>query len=257
MGFEAPREVRAPVPITYASCLFPRPASPPPWGALLYGAPGARRVGSVFPVEGGRWLATLAGFFDEPAPESHEAFLAFARALPIPDVHEALRGLEPLSPVARYRFAGGLRRRYDRLRRLPEGLVVTGDALCSFNPVYGQGMSVSAIEAERLGAALDGARRAGGLGADFGPRWFKAVRPAIDLAWEGTLLEDLHHPEVRDHASARLRLLQGYLGRVHRATHRCGRVTEQFYRVVNFLDPPSALLRPRILAAVALRGGRP
>jgi 2-polyprenyl-6-methoxyphenol hydroxylase-like FAD-dependent oxidoreductase len=206
-------------------------------------------------VEGVRWLATLAGFFDEPLPESHEAFLSFARGLPIPDIHAALASLEPLGPVARYRFAGGLRRRYDRLRRVPEGLIVMGDALCSFNPVYGQGMSVSAVEAELLGRSLDAARRAGSLGAGFGPRWFRAVRPVIDLAWDGTLLEDLHHPEARGHASPRLRLLQAYMARMHRATHRSGRATEGLYRVVNLLDPPSALLRPGIIAAVALRGG--
>lgn len=253
-GFEAPPAEILPARVAYASCLF-RPSGPVPRlrGVAVGGAP-ARRNGALFPIEGGRWLATLVGFFDEPMPRDHDAFLAFARSLAVPDIHEALRGLEPLSGIAHHAFAGSLRRRYDRLERLPAGLVALGDAVCSLNPVYGQGMTVGAIEAEALGRALARAGREGGLGPEFGRLWFRGVAPVVDTAWAGVSLEDLSFPELAARRSVRLELLQWYMRRVHRATHRSAPVTEWFYRVVNFLDPPASLFRPGV-AAAALFGG--
>jgi hypothetical protein len=126
--------------------------------------------------------------------------------------------------------------------------------VCSFNPVYGQGMTVAAAEAELLGRALARARRQGGIGPDFGRRWFRDLAPLVDRAWRGVCLEDFRFPELADRRPARLRPLQWYMRRVHLATHRSARVTDQFYRVMNFVDPPIALFRPRIMAEV-LRGG--
>jgi 2-polyprenyl-6-methoxyphenol hydroxylase-like FAD-dependent oxidoreductase len=221
---------------------------------LAVGGAPARRSDALFPIEGGRMLATLVGFFDEPMPRDHDAFLAFARSLAVPDIHEALRGLEPLSGIAHHAFAGSLQRRYDRLERLPAGLIALGDAVCSLNPVYGQGMTVGAIEAEALGRALARAGREGGLGPEFGRLWFRGVAPVVDTAWAGVSLEDLSFPELAARRSVRLKLLQWYMRRVHRATHRSAPVTEWFYRVVNFLEPPASLFRPRV-AAAALFGG--
>lgn len=257
LGFDAPPAERLPAPVGYASCVFRRPPERGRgWRALLVtGTPG-RRSGLVFPVEDGRWLVTLAAFFDEPLPRDHEGFLAFARSLPAPDVGDAIRGAEPLSGVERFRFAGSQRHRYDRLGRLPEGLIALGDAVCSFSPVYGQGMTVGAVEADLLGQALDAARRRwGGIDAGFGRRWFRGIAATVDSAWNGASLEDFRFPELAHRRPARLAPLTWYLGRVHRATRRSAAVTDQLYRVINLLDAPAALFRPRVLADVLL--GRP
>ncbi len=128
-----------------------------------------------------------------------------------------------------------------------------GDGVCSFNPIYGQGMTVSAIEAECLNGALARARQEGGIGPDFARRWFVAIRPVIDAAWEGVLLQDLRFPEMEGMRSARLKLLRWYMDRVHEATHRSPVVADQFYRVANFLDAPTSFFRPRVLADTLLR----
>jgi hypothetical protein len=140
--------------------------------------------------------------------------------------------------------------------RLPEGLIAIGDAVCSFNPIYGQGMTAAAAEADLLGKALEGARQQGGIDADFGRRWFQGITPIIDAAWNGVSLEDLRFPELAHRRPARLVPLQWYMARVGQATHRSGMVTNQFYRVINFLDPPASLFRPRVLAEVLLGGPR-
>ena len=254
LGFAAPDSELVPARVTYTSAIFRRAADWPEHRALLVTGAPATRSGGLLPIEGNRWLATMIGFFDEPAPNDHDAFLAFAQSLSTPDIHETLRTCEPLSDVVRYRFAGSLRRRYDRLGRFPAGLIVLGDAVCSFNPVYGQGMTVAAIEAECLDRELARARRAGGIEPDFGRRWFRVIQPVIDAAWNGVLLEDLRFPDLAARRPAGLRPLQWYMARVHRATHRSPAVSDQFYRVVNFLDPPTRLFRPRVLAD-ALFGG--
>jgi 2-polyprenyl-6-methoxyphenol hydroxylase-like FAD-dependent oxidoreductase len=249
-GFAPPREDLLPARVTYATCMFPRSEHGPEQQAVLVTGAPAKRSGGLFPIEGDRWLVTLASFFDAPTPHDYDSFLAFARSLDAPDIYTAIRDLRPLSAVAHYRFAGSLRRRYERLARLPDGLIVIGDGVCSFNPVYGQGMTVSAMEAECLARLLAEAQRRGGLAPDFERRWFRAITPVVDAAWSGVSLEDLLFPELARQRPARLRPLQWYMNRVHRATHRSPAVADQFYRVANFLDPATALFRPRIAADV-------
>jgi 2-polyprenyl-6-methoxyphenol hydroxylase-like FAD-dependent oxidoreductase len=248
LGFAAPQAELLPARVTYASGIFRRSDDwPDRRVVLITGAP-TKRSGGIFPIEGGRWLVTLISFFDETSPEDHESFVAFARSLAAPDIHQAIQHSEPLSDIVQYHFAGSLRRHYERLDAFPEGLIVVGDGVCSFNPVYGQGMTVSAIEAECLDKLLTQAKREGGLAPDFAPRWFRRIQGAVDTAWNGVTLEDLLFPELADKRPASIRALQWYMAHVHRATHSRPAVTDQFYRVVNFLDPPSALFRPRVIA---------
>src|SRR4051812_24279738 len=218
---------------------------------VVTGKPG-RRSGLMFPIEGDRWLVTLLGFFDEPMPQDHDAFLAYAHSLSVPDIYEAISDCEPLSEIKRFRFVGNLRRRYEQLSRFPEGLIALGDAVCSFNPVYGQGMTVGAIEAEALGQALAKAQLNGGLDPEFGRRWFQAITPVVDAAWKAVRLEDFRFPELARQCPLHLRPLQWYMGRVQQATHHSAFVTDQFYRVMNFLEPPTKFFRPRMIAEVLM-----
>jgi 2-polyprenyl-6-methoxyphenol hydroxylase-like FAD-dependent oxidoreductase len=254
LGFARPRAELVGATVAYTGCTFRRALDGPDRCALVISGKPSRRSGLIFPIEGDRWLVGLPGFFDEPMPQDHEAFLAYARSLAVPDLYEIIRGCEPLSEIKRYRFAGSLRRRYEQLDRLPEGLIVLGDAVCSFNPVYGQGMTVSALEAKSLGSMLEQAKAEGGLGPDFTWRWFKTIKPVIDAAWTGVLVEDFWLPELAKQRPLRLRPMQWYMEHVQRATLRSAFATNQFYRVINFLDPPAKLFGPRMLTTVMLAG---
>lgn len=246
LGFERPTTEEIPARVTYATATFRRPEGWSNWRALVIGGAPARRGGSMLPVERDRWLVSLAGYFDEHMPKDHPEFFAFARSLPVPDLYNAVMPQQPVSEVVRHGFPGSRRQRYDRLKRVPERLIVLGDALCCFNPVYGQGITVSALEAEQLGAAMTAEKALGDLGRGFSARWFARTRSIVDSAWEGICIEDARFPELSSGRTLHLKASQWYVSRLHRASYRDPRVTDQFYRVLSFIDPPSSLFNPRV-----------
>ena len=252
LGFEPPREDLVRVDLGYATRLFRRSPSDLGGDYLVNVAaePPNRRLGIGLAVEGERWMVTLAGMLGDHPPGDLEGFLDFAAGLPTSDLHELVVGLEPLGKAALTRFPAHRRRRYERLRRLPERFVVVGDALCSFNPVYGQGMSAAAREAALLDTCLDdGLER-------LGPRFFRAVRPVVDVPWDMAVGNDLRFPEVEGPRPPLLRLVNAYLPRLHRAAGRDPEVARAFHRVAHLVEPPASLLHPRVAVRVLARRGR-
>jgi hypothetical protein len=216
--------------------------------AVLVGpTPDDPRGGALQALEGRRYLLTLIGVLGGHPPTDPDGFDAFARSLRFPDIAEAIRGADPLdSPIA-FRFPASVRHRYERLSRVPDGLLVVGDALCSFNPIYGQGMSVAALEALALRRHLERGAR---------PRPSRVLRDLgrlVDLPWGIAAGGDLTFPEVEGRRSVQTRLVNRYITRVQAAAERDAEVGRAFVRVSGLVDRPESLLRPRLVARV-LRG---
>jgi flavin-dependent dehydrogenase len=260
-GLPTPRESRVTVGVGYASRMYRRaPGALADWKALfVYPRPPGTRLGVMVPVEGDRWMVTLVGWFGDHPPDDEAGFLAFAESLPVPDFHAAIRDAEPLSPIALHKFPANLRRHYEELATMPEGLAVIGDALCSFNPIYGQGMTTGAIGAQTLDAALaDQVRgRAAGDGG-FSQAFQRRLAALIDSPWLLTTCEDLRSAAAEGERPAWMPLLHWYTRRVQQLTWHDEFVGKRFLEVMHLTKSPRALFHPYIvLRALTALGGPP
>lgn len=250
LGYGAVPEESVTSDIGYASRFYRRPEGfPAPWhGLIINGRPPHNpRAGLILPVEDGRWHVTLGGFAGHHPPTDEAGFLAWARDLPDPGLYEAIRVAEPLTPIRGYRTPTNTWRHFERLPRWPRGLIALGDAVCHYNPIYGQGMSAAAVSA----AALETSLRTGG--PDFEHAFQKALARVVAAPWQVATGEDLRWPGVKltgASAGPGLRLRHAYGNLVLGRAVRDEVVAGAFLDMIMNLRPPSVLARPAILARV-------
>ncbi len=204
----------------------------------------------LFRGENDTWLMGAGAVGGGEPASSRDEILSTADDLAPRHVVAAVRASEPLAEVTRYRFPSNRWRRYDEMARTPERLLVIGDAICSFNPIYGQGMTVAAIESLTLRDCL-----LGGV-ADLPHQFFKRTAKTIKVAWQTAVGSDLALPQVQGPRPLSMRLTNAYLDRVLVAAETDPWVTQQFLRVTGMIDPPTRLLRPAFVSRV-LRTGPP
>jgi 2-polyprenyl-6-methoxyphenol hydroxylase-like FAD-dependent oxidoreductase len=258
LGYDQVKETTIKVDVGYATRIYHRPEHSRFERKVLgiYSTPPAeKRAGVLAPIEGNRWIVTLMGWVRDYPPDNETGFLAFARSLPQPDLYEAIKDAEPITSVAIHKFPANRRRHYERLARFPEGFVVLGDAVCSFNPVYGQGMTAAALEAEVLNTLLYQQRKLHPDGniSGFSRRFQKKITKIVDPFWLLAANEDFRYPETQGKRPVGLSLLNSYSLRVQKLSSSDPEVTLLFYQVLQAIKPPTALFSPRILAKVFLK----
>lgn len=196
-------------------------------------------------IDGGRSIVTAYGILGDHPPTDPEGFHEFIRSLAVPDIHEVLQQAEPLDEPFAYKFPTNLRRHYEHLTAFPDGLLVTGDAVCSFNPSYAQGMTVSAIESLVLRRHLrDG-------GAPEPLQFFKDIaEEAVDGCWQMAVGADLSFPEVEGERTPELLATHAFIAQVQDAAARDATVARAYARVIGLVDPPSVLHDPAVEQAL-------
>ena len=201
-----------------------------------------RRGALVVPVESGRWIVNLHGFHGEHPPADIEGFRRFAEGLSTPVVVDLLEDATIRSDaVDRYPIPSSRRYRYETLESFPEGLLVVGDAIASFNPIYAQGMTVAAFEALTLHHVLaDG-------DDDLAMRFFQAATPIVDMAWSMGVGPDFAFPETEGPRPSGSRISGWYVGRLQRRARHDPVLTEALTRVIQFEAPPTSLFHPGVL----------
>jgi hypothetical protein len=252
LGYPRPPVERVQIGIGYASRTYRRvPGLLGGELAVLNAAtPDHPRGGAIAAMENDRLLVTLYGILGDHPPTDPDGFADFAATLQFADISEVLRDAEPLDDPIPFRHPASVRHHYERLSTFPEGLLVMGDAVCTFNPIYGQGMSVVALQALALLAHLQQHTRPQPV------TFFRQSGRLADVPWKMATGGDLAFPAVVGQRSLQMRLLNGYLAKLHAGAEHDPQLGRAFLRVAGLLDPPQALLAPGVVARV-LRASLP
>ncbi len=261
LGYPAPEATRVDPDIAYATRVYRIPDGfAADWKGvmLLSHPPSMPRTGYLFPVEGGQWMVSLMGAAGQHPPTDEEGHAAYLRSLSSPLIAEAVADAEPVTEIRGHRGTTNRQWHFERMRRWPERFVVLGDAVCAFNPIYGQGMTTAAVAAETLDACLrrQRLRRPAGDLDGLAARFQRALARRNADAWMFSTGEDLRFPTTTGMTAGRvLRAQHRYLDRIEAASTHDPAVADVYIRTFGMLERPTALFRPRIVAA-AIRSGR-
>lgn len=256
-GALAPPVSRVNVDCAYATRLFRRSLGgdelPGTFVVVVPDPPRTRRGGVMLPIEGGRWIVGLLGSHGETPPTGDAGWRAYADSLESPVLGAAVARCEPLGPAVAYRFPSSQRRHYEVLHQLLPGLVSVGDVVSSFNPIYGQGMSSAALQAEALGSSL--ALVTGPTDPRLPGLFQRSAAKVVDTPWTIAVGADFNDPLTTGPRPHLVGLLNRYVKKVGQAAHTSPYVTAQLMNVQNLDAPPAVLMRPRMMFTV-LRAAR-
>jgi 2-polyprenyl-6-methoxyphenol hydroxylase-like FAD-dependent oxidoreductase len=243
IGYRRPVVEEVRIGMGYTTCYFRRRPEHIPGldGITCPAVPPNKRLGVMLAQDDNRWVVTIGGYLGDHAPTDFLGFLESVRSLPTPHLYDVIKDAEPLGEPVAYEFPANVRRRFDKLDRFPEGYLICGDALCSFNPIYAQGMTVAAMQAAALGECL--ARGDDQLSKCF----FAKASKVIDVSWNAAVGSDLNFPEVEGRRPLMVRFLNWYIGKLHLAAHNDARVSIAFLNVINMTAQSFSLIHPAIV----------
>lgn len=243
LGYSRPVEEKVTVHLKYSTQLFRLPQDALHEFVFLVTAVAGRPSGlAMARCEHETWMLTVAGLAGNDPPDTFEGIMEFASSM-LPDYAlGALESATALGAPAQHRYPSSRWYRYDRLRRLPDGLIAIGDAVCSFNPVYAQGMTVAALQALALRDCLKRGT------ARLPRRFYQAGAKPIRQAWQQVVGADLSLPELAGSPPLATKLTNPYLERVLARAEYDPVALAAFMRVAWLVDPPLRLMRPSIVA---------
>ena len=257
LGYQRPEEMVIDGKVGYATRTYQRPKEfQANWKilALLNSWPDIRRGGIILPIEGDRWIVTVAGIGDDHPPTDDAGFLAFVEGMATPLIAEAIKQSEPLTPIYGYQRMENRWRHYEKLERWPEGLLVIGDATCQLNPYYGQGMAVAALAALALKQAIQQGNQPG-----LAQRFQKTLAKVFAAPWVLATSEDMRSPytEGGGHPGTAERLMYGYVDGIKRLIAQDPKALRTFVEVSHLLKPSTAMFRPGMIVGVLRTRKRP
>jgi len=257
LGYVIPEETVVDAHLGYASRLYRIPDDfHRDWKcAYVQSAPPLRNRGAIlFEVEGNRWLVTLTGGARDYPPSDETGFLEFARSLPVSTIYDAICAAEPITRIKTHRGTENRLRHFDRAKELPENFLLLGDAVCAFNPVYGQGMTTAALGALTLQKTLREKRGLRGLSRRFQRRLGKVIK----APWLLATGEDYRYPATEGHgATLMTKFMHRYMNHVIALATQSVTVRHVLLRAFSMMIPPTALFHPRVLFRVLLHVLKP
>ncbi len=251
-GYGPVEEVVIGIGETYTTAMFEIPAglNDASHSFTVYGAPPVSHSAFLFAVEGGRWICSLNGRFDEAPPRDPEGYMAFAKNLSDPCIHDRISKAKQLTPPVTYRPAYSKWRRYERLAEFPDRLVPLGDAIAQVNPIYGQGMALASTHAMSLWKALRECAQGGGALEGMAKTYLEATSSFTQQVWSGLEVVDFAFPKTTGERPADIEQRQAFANGVRRLAVDDAEVHQLMLRVNQLVDPGSVLGREDIVARV-------
>jgi 2-polyprenyl-6-methoxyphenol hydroxylase-like FAD-dependent oxidoreductase len=257
LGYGRPRESVVNSFLGYSSRLYESPTSfQTDWKALLLlgNPPGETRGGVLLPVEKGRWLITLAGVGKDYPPTGEDGFLEFAHTLRSDKLYHAIRDARPLSPIVGYRATENRLRHYETMADWPEQFVVLGDAVCAFNPIYGQGISIAALGVEILDECLVEQKTPDGFATGLTRQFQHTLARANKVPWLMATGDDFRWSKTEGKRPGFFTdIMYRYLDEVVALATESNVVAATFAQVAHLIKSPYALFHPRISFRVLAR----
>jgi 2-polyprenyl-6-methoxyphenol hydroxylase-like FAD-dependent oxidoreductase len=246
LGYAPPLEERVSVDLVYRTQRLRMPPQSLNEQGLIVSPVAGRPTGiALAAAEQDNWMLTAFGMAGAEPPADFSELCGFAEELLPAHVVAAVRAAERVGDTAAHRVPSSRWRRYDKAR-LPEGLLVVGDAYCSFNPIYAQGMTMAALHALAIRDCLSSGTQ------DLSRRFFRAAVKPTRLAWQMASGADLTVPETVGTPPLSTRLFNRYVDRVLTAAEHDITAFEQFVLVAWLVDSPLSLVRPSIVWRAAM-----
>jgi 2-polyprenyl-6-methoxyphenol hydroxylase-like FAD-dependent oxidoreductase len=233
LGYGRPIEERSTANASYSSQLLRVPAGVTNEKmTLTFPEPSLPTGGNFSSYEDDTWMLTVFHLGQHEPPADLAGLIALGAQFVSPALPTALQAGEPLGEIEFFRYPGGVWRRYDKMLRFPEGLLVFGDAICSFNPIYTQGMTVAALEAVALRECLSQSD------GDLSRRFFDAAARLVGPQWASNQFNDLCIYTANGRPSLSQEVLE-LREEVLIAAETSSVLTEKLFRTMNLIDPPA------------------
>ncbi|MEC3250424.1 NAD(P)/FAD-dependent oxidoreductase [Bacillus cereus] len=200
-------------------------------------------------IEDNRYFVTFSGYANEKAPQTDDEFYDFAENLSISNVTDFLNKAEGITDIKTYKIPYQVRRRFDLVNNVPEGLLVIGDAQCRFDPVFGQGVSVAAMEAHQLQLLLQDRKQ---LDKTFTQQFYKKAATIIETPWDMTTTEISRHPQLKRELTTKQKFQLWYTKQIYRLSASNSDVYIRLVRVMNLIRSPFHLFHPKVLLSILL-----
>jgi flavin-dependent dehydrogenase len=205
------------------------------------------RMGIIYPVEGSSWLIGILGIGKNYPPTHKEALLQYTKKLETLDIYNAIKDFELNDPIYGYRTPGSRQYHYEKMKTWHENFVTYGDSVSSFNPFYGQGITVACIEAVTLDKTLREHKKRNRNLLGFSTILQKKISKINNLPWLLGTSEDFRWP-LTEGIRPRIftQYMQKYTHRMLLLTSKSKIAAKSFIEVMYMMRSPLILFHPLI-----------
>ncbi|WP_369899936.1 glutamate synthase [Bacillus manliponensis] len=233
------KEAKVKIDLSYSTRMFRLKENYCIDGKVIYVTPKLPEIpyGAIIQkLEKNKYFLTYIGYANERLPQNEEGFYDFSKKIALPDILEFLQNAEAISDISMYKVPYQVRKQFEKTKNVPAGFLVIGDAHTRFDPIYGQGMTIAAMEAMELRRCLQQLNK---IDKKFTQIFYASIAKIVDIPWEMTTTEIFRHPELRGDLSVKQKIQQWYTKKVYEVAATNEEVYSRLAKVIHLLSDNS------------------